>query len=121
MQTSAATSRAIRCLFQHRREDLHVARDGRRVEGREAKARFKLKGGMTPTNSQKARYLRSLRAANLKARPYLAIKLGPRVPPASRQAGLLLDLEAGQEMWEGSVALKIPPSDSALRRDAALA
>jgi hypothetical protein len=26
-----------RCLFQHRREDLHVARDGSRVEGREAK------------------------------------------------------------------------------------
>lgn len=37
VKTSAAAPRATRCLFQHRRKDLHLARDGSRVEGCEAK------------------------------------------------------------------------------------
>jgi AraC-like DNA-binding protein len=37
VRTSAATPRAIGCLFQHRREDLHLTRDGSWVKGCEAK------------------------------------------------------------------------------------
>lgn len=79
--SSAEAKNTTLCFQAHGVREAVVKKYGVGAAGRNI-CRHKLHGGMTPTSGQKARYLRSLRAANIKRRPYLAIKLGPRVPPA---------------------------------------